>query len=248
MRKMLKFATVLVGAVTAASVAALPASAACTRLGFTVNDYGKDGPTKDAKELLDKSITKKMAERGISKYQTGKKDVKCELFLNFIVFDEHTCTAEATVCWDGAPLPKGEAIEASTGAEKSAVDKTPASKSKAKTDTDTAAKSDEAAKVKPAKASEKAAVKAPDKSEAKSEAKPDATSDAKSEAKAAEPAKAAEVAKAPEADKAAVAAKPAEAKEPKASKSAEKSDDGFPVPVKPEEAGVQPDAVKPAGQ
>ena len=30
--------------------------AACQRLAFSVNDYGKDGPTKDAKDLLDKYI------------------------------------------------------------------------------------------------------------------------------------------------------------------------------------------------
>jgi hypothetical protein len=80
-----------------------PAEAACTRLAFSVNDYGKDGPTKDAKELLDKYIAQWTAERGIKKYTTGKKTVSCELFLDFIVFDEHTCKAEATVCWSGPP-------------------------------------------------------------------------------------------------------------------------------------------------
>ena len=29
--------------------------------------------------------------------------MKCELFLNFIVFDEHTCEASALVCWGGGP-------------------------------------------------------------------------------------------------------------------------------------------------
>ena len=28
--------------------------------------------------------------------------MKCELFLNFIVFDEHTCQASALVCWGEA--------------------------------------------------------------------------------------------------------------------------------------------------
>lgn len=103
--------------------ASLPASAACTRLGFSVNDYGKDGPTKDAKDLLDKYIAKWTGEHGIAKYTTGKKDVNCELFLNFILFDEHTCKAEATVCWDGSPLPKSEQIsaETTTSTEKPAV-------------------------------------------------------------------------------------------------------------------------------
>lgn len=93
----------LVPAIAAAAVltvaAALPAEAKCTRLGFSVNDYGKDGPTNDAKKLLDKYIASWTAERGIKKYRTGKKSVSCELFLNFIVFDEHTCRAEADVCW-----------------------------------------------------------------------------------------------------------------------------------------------------
>ncbi len=84
------------------------ASAECKRYGFTVNDYGKDGPTKDAKDLLDKLIQSKMSERGVSDFRTGKKTVNCELFLNFIVFDEHTCTAEATVCWGGSSLPSSE--------------------------------------------------------------------------------------------------------------------------------------------
>ena len=81
------------------------AYAACTRLSFSVNDYGKDGPTKDAKALLDTYIAKWTAERGIKKYTTGKKDVSCELYLNLIVVDEHTCKAEASVCWDGQRCP-----------------------------------------------------------------------------------------------------------------------------------------------
>lgn len=84
------------------------ANAECKRYGFSVNDYGKDGPTKDAKDLLDKMIAGKMSERGVKDYHTGKKTVSCELFLNFIVFDEHTCTAEATVCWGASKLPASE--------------------------------------------------------------------------------------------------------------------------------------------
>jgi len=80
---------------------ATPASAACKKFSFLVNDYGKDGPTKDAKDLLDKYIATWTKEKGIAKYTVGKKDVKCELFLNFIVFDEHTCQASALVCWGG---------------------------------------------------------------------------------------------------------------------------------------------------
>ncbi|MFO7297776.1 MAG: hypothetical protein DIU57_005025 [Pseudomonadota bacterium] len=83
-----------------------PVEAGCQRLGFSVNDYGKEGPARDAQELLDKYIEKWTAERGIKKYTVGKKTVTCELFLDFIVFDEHTCNAEATVCWAGDVPPK----------------------------------------------------------------------------------------------------------------------------------------------
>jgi hypothetical protein len=92
---------------------AAPADAKCRRMGFIVNDYGKDGPTKDAKELLDKHVAKWAAENGIEKYTIGTKDVKCELFLDVILFDEHTCTASANVCWDeGTGAPKTKATTA----------------------------------------------------------------------------------------------------------------------------------------
>lgn len=87
-------------------LAADAANAACTRLAFSVNDYGKVGPTNDAKNLLDKYIAKWTADRGIKKYTTGKKDVSCELYLDVGLFDEHTCKATASVCWDG-PAPAG---------------------------------------------------------------------------------------------------------------------------------------------
>src|SRR5690606_38255017 len=85
----------LAAAVIIAGTSAV-ASAKCTKLSFSVNDYGKDGPTRDAKALLDKSIATWTAERGIKKYTKGKKDVTCELFLDFGFFDEHTCTATAS--------------------------------------------------------------------------------------------------------------------------------------------------------
>jgi hypothetical protein len=77
------------------------ADAACKRFAFLVNDYGKDVPTRDSQSLLDKHIATEMAALGVKQYKTGPKSVQCELFLNFIVFDEHTCQAEATVCWGG---------------------------------------------------------------------------------------------------------------------------------------------------
>ena len=75
--------------------------AACQKLGFEVNDYGKEGPTRDAKKLLDKYIAQWTAERGIKRYRVGKKTVTCKLFLDFGFFDEHTCKATATFCWKG---------------------------------------------------------------------------------------------------------------------------------------------------
>jgi pyruvate/2-oxoglutarate dehydrogenase complex dihydrolipoamide acyltransferase (E2) component len=114
MRSLVAVAAVVAGLGVLASA---PAAAECTRLGFSVNDYGKDGPTKDAKELLDKFIAKTMADRGIANYTVGKKDVSCELFLNLIVFDEHTCKAEATVCWGGSKPPRGGVAEPAAAPE-----------------------------------------------------------------------------------------------------------------------------------
>ncbi len=97
------------------------ADAKCTRLAFSVNDYGKEGPTNDAKSLLDKHIAKWATEHGVKTYTTGKKDVTCELFLDFGVFDEHTCKAEANVCWTGiAPLADKAAAEKAAKAKAAA--------------------------------------------------------------------------------------------------------------------------------
>jgi hypothetical protein len=100
--------TLVAGAVAlaaAVSAAPAPADAKCTRLAFSVNDYGKDGPTKDAKNLLDKYIADWTKSKGITSYTVGKKDVSCELFLDFGVFDEHTCKASALVCWPDGQGP-----------------------------------------------------------------------------------------------------------------------------------------------
>ena len=93
----------LIAAALAIGLATAPASAACRKLAFEVNDYGKEGPTRDALALLDKHIAATMAKEGIKKYRVGKKSVDCKLFLDFIIFDEHTCTASANVCWSGRP-------------------------------------------------------------------------------------------------------------------------------------------------
>ena len=94
--------------------AAEPAHAACKRLAFSVNDYGKDGPTKDALGLLDKYIANWTSQNGVKNYTVGKKDVSCELFLDFIVFDEHTCKASALVCWQGPDPTAGKPVPAAS--------------------------------------------------------------------------------------------------------------------------------------
>ena len=103
----LAVASVLVSALAATA----PAEAACKRFGFTVNDYGKEGPTNDAKNLLDKHISEWAAQNGVTAYQTGKKSVNCELFLDVILFDEHTCTASANVCWGDGVKPNNKGAE-----------------------------------------------------------------------------------------------------------------------------------------
>jgi hypothetical protein len=106
-------ATVAVSAF--AMLGATIAEARCTRLAYSVNDYGKKGPTEDAKKLLDTYIAKWAADRGVKSHTVGKKEVTCELFLDVGLFDEHTCKAAATVCWPGnedfanrAPTPGAE--------------------------------------------------------------------------------------------------------------------------------------------
>jgi hypothetical protein len=119
----------IIAAAAAVSTIATVAEARCTRLAFSVNDYGKQGPTDDAKRLLDTYIAKWAAERGVKGHTVGKKDVSCELFLDVGLFDEHTCKAAATVCWPGnedfankaaTPMPDGGAPVKST-ATKAAV-------------------------------------------------------------------------------------------------------------------------------
>ena len=90
-------ALVLAGCIMVAGGA--PAWAKCQRLAFSVNDYGKKGPTEDAKRLLDKYIAEWTGKRGIKSYRTGKKTVTCELYLDLGFFDEYTCKAAATFCW-----------------------------------------------------------------------------------------------------------------------------------------------------
>ena len=105
MRRVCTLMTAAAVLAAATAIAAGTAEARCTRLAFSVNDYGKDGPAKDAQALLDKYIANWTKSKGITKYTVGKKDVSCELFLDFIVFDEHTCKASALVCWPDGKGP-----------------------------------------------------------------------------------------------------------------------------------------------
>jgi hypothetical protein len=116
----------LVAATVVAALSATTAQARCTKLAFSVNDYGKDGPTRDAKSGLDTYVAKWAAERGIKKYTTGKKDVSCELYLDVGIFDEHTCKAEALVCWDGTATSGAPKTAAAPGAAASPASATPA--------------------------------------------------------------------------------------------------------------------------
>ena len=106
----------LLGCSAAICLSATAADAKCERFSYLVNDYGKEGPTRDAKNLLDKHIVKWAAEKGIKNYTVGPKTVKCELFLNFVVFDEHTCTATAQVCWGEGGIPTSPATPGATTA------------------------------------------------------------------------------------------------------------------------------------
>jgi hypothetical protein len=115
MRHRLVFASLALAAFCL-TAAATSADAKCTRLGFSVNDYGKEGPTRDAKAMLDKYIASWTAQNGIKSYTTGKKDVKCELYLDVGLFDEHTCRAEATVCWGGSAGASAKPVAAAAPA------------------------------------------------------------------------------------------------------------------------------------
>ena len=85
---------------TAAVDAGRPVGASgCRTRGFTVNDYGKDGPTADAKRLLDQDIADWTKANSLQNVKVGPKKVECFQFLNFVVFDEWTCTASAQICW-----------------------------------------------------------------------------------------------------------------------------------------------------
>ena len=107
MRLRLAASRALAGAVMLIGpLSATPAFAICKKLGFTVNHYGKEGPTRDAKKLLDGYIASWTKERGIKKYRLkGKKTVSCYKFLDFGFFDEWTCKAVQEFCFRGNKIP-----------------------------------------------------------------------------------------------------------------------------------------------
>jgi hypothetical protein len=109
--------------------AAAPAKPECQQLYFEVNDYGKEGPSRDAQAALDKLIVKWTQDKGIKTYKTQKKDVSCKLFLDAVVFNEYTCTATADICWK----PQKTAAKSAAKTEAKAAAK-PAAKNAAKTD------------------------------------------------------------------------------------------------------------------
>lgn len=145
-----------------------PAMAGCRRMGFTVNDYGLEGPKRDAQNLLDKHIAEWAAEQGIEKYNIGKKDVSCELYLNLVLFDEHTCTATTTVCW-------GDSINRNSSQSASTKKPAPIKKEVATKTKSSEAKEEAASEIKAAAADDAKAA------EAKSDEKSDETEAAEAE-------------------------------------------------------------------
>jgi hypothetical protein len=79
--------------------------AVCDHLTYLVNDYGKDGPAKDANAGLDKTVAKFVADNKMTAYKQEKRGMSCELFLDFGFFDEYTCTASVDIC-PAKPAPK----------------------------------------------------------------------------------------------------------------------------------------------
>ncbi|MEO0619697.1 MAG: hypothetical protein AAFZ01_10520 [Pseudomonadota bacterium] len=72
----------------------------CKIVGYEVRDFGKVGPTADAKRLLDERIPKWAKKNGYrGAHKSGPKKVSCKLYLDVGFFDEWTCTATQRVCY-----------------------------------------------------------------------------------------------------------------------------------------------------
>lgn len=77
-----------------------PAAAACRTLGFSVNDFGKEVPTRDSRSLLQDYVKRWTKEQGIRRYRVGKTTTTCKLYLKLpILGEEYTCKSQARVCW-----------------------------------------------------------------------------------------------------------------------------------------------------
>jgi hypothetical protein len=105
----------------AALIAApMPAASArqCQPLASSVNDYGKEGPARDAQTRLDAYAKRWAADHGVKTYTLGKKAVTCKLFLDFGFFNEYTCEAQADICWGGGTSAAAAAMVRSAASEK----------------------------------------------------------------------------------------------------------------------------------
>ena len=86
-------------AAVAAPVVPKPKARTCHRFAHSTNDYGKIGPTSEAKRLVEVAAKSWAASNKVKKFSMGAKSVKCVLFLDFGLFDEYTCTAEMSICY-----------------------------------------------------------------------------------------------------------------------------------------------------
>ncbi len=86
--------------IIAGSIVTTPAAArTCEWHAFEVNDYGKEGPIRMARENLYKWVDNLKKEKRIKNVSVSERKPKCRLFLDFGIFDEHTCRIEAKICW-----------------------------------------------------------------------------------------------------------------------------------------------------
>lgn len=76
-----------------------PRPRTCHRFAHSTNDYGKIGPTSEAKRLVEVAAENWAAAHKVKRFSLGAKSVKCVLFLDFGLFDEYTCTAEMSICY-----------------------------------------------------------------------------------------------------------------------------------------------------
>lgn len=77
----------------------------CATLGFTVNDFGKDEPARQATVFLGRLIAETMDKHYIKGWVAGTPKITCTFFTKFMGFDEYTCKAESEVCWPGTRDP-----------------------------------------------------------------------------------------------------------------------------------------------